>query len=258
MLTKIIVELYHGTNSEYAKSILNKGFMIKNCDEKSPLTNSKNWLHPAAIYFSVNRPLIALRFAEKSSKKFGDNSLPALFKVELTHAFIDIKTLDLTTDQGINLLYNGYSEINEILDYQFEIEPASDDIYYQSVYKITSDLKNRDFSFLNRSRENKISNFDSVAIEWIAETNKFSAVLAVIQEGSSFHQHFRKKSFIHSTSRNFHGLRLRDHLELCLIDLSLINSIQIIDPLIVKHNLDPTFVVSVLSYDDPDIIDTSK
>jgi hypothetical protein len=210
------------------------------------------WLSPEGIYFVPNSPLLALRFAMISATQ--DRCEPVVIASKLI-GMAKRKMLDLTSDSGLNKLYKGYERLEVNYKYnKHELSPRTPDSYF-------SDLKNKlghldgeagKLLELNISHTSSM-NWDSAALRLVAMENNCSIIAAAIQEGNTFNLIFSGKNFNHRISKNYHGIRIRDHIEVCVLDANLIRKeIKTLSPQTIKKNYSDSFVHAVLDYRSPD------
>jgi hypothetical protein len=92
--------LYHGTSEAAYGSIKRNGFVLgDHC--------FLGWLNTTGVYCVCGRPLIAKRFAEREAQR--DRSKPVVLEVPVRIPDSD-RILNLTTDEGMNLLFESYEE----------------------------------------------------------------------------------------------------------------------------------------------------
>jgi hypothetical protein len=96
--------LYHGTSKARFESIKTNGFL-----HGDPYYN--NYLAPSGTYLVLGRPLVARRFAQIVAEE--DRSTPVVISLSLSMV-TENETIDLTTDEGMHLLYIGYNEIKRL------------------------------------------------------------------------------------------------------------------------------------------------
>ena len=91
------IKLYHGTSDKYLKSILKNGFFIPK--------HESNWLG-RGTYFTVNNIFLPILFSSSHVKKSGGN--PAIIEINAEYPTDDIQAniLNLTTQQGLNLIHS--------------------------------------------------------------------------------------------------------------------------------------------------------
>ncbi len=96
--------LYHGTSRTRYESIKTNGFL-----HGEPHYN--NYLAPLGTYLIIGRPLVARRFAQIVAEE--DKSAPVVVSLALD-SVTENETIDLTTDEGMHLMYVGYTEIRRL------------------------------------------------------------------------------------------------------------------------------------------------
>jgi len=238
--------LYHGTSFGRAEAISNIGF-------KKSVHRYDRWLGSDGIYFVSNRPLIALRFAEICANE--EATGPAVLAVSLSD-FDDESILDLTSDIGLNNLYRGYSRLERIFKQtKHASHPRTTDTYFVD---LTSKLDSIDgvakgILALNISEKNSF-NWDSAALRLVAMECNCQIIVAAIHEGTTFNLSFSGENYHHRISRNYKGLKFRDHIEVCIIEPSIISkeSIEFINKDDITNGLENTFVNTILDYRTPD------
>lgn len=218
-------KFYHGTSSAAFETIKSHGFI---------LTEMRycNYLAPQGVYFVPNRPLIARRFAKLSSRN--DRSQPVVLNVKLD--IINVKNiLDLTTDDGMNRFYQAYEEAKGIYSIHKTPKlgkniPDEHREYMESIKIINQDIINR----LNEAdKYYKIEpvrfNWDTLIIQLLIDRYNIQLIIAAVQEGDTFNFSFAHHNYKINLSPNYRGISHRDHIEVCVTDLSIIdiNSIQI-------------------------------
>ena len=80
-------------------------------------------------------------------------------------------------------------------------------------------------------------------------------IIAVVQEGSTLNFALWKKEPHYKTVPSFRGLRLRDHIEVCVTTLALIHaaSIEVVDPYQSEHGYNSRFAALVAAPLLPDV-----
>lgn len=208
--------LYHGTSKKRFESIKKNGFM-----HGDPHYN--NYLAPSGAYFFLGRPLLARRCAQIAAEE--DRSTPVVVSVSISKV-TEEETIDLTTDEGMHFLYTGCNEIRrEAKGIRRSERSRTPRKYYESLKReqeINEQWLN-DLLDLELSTKNYTTNWDSAALKYICERGKKRLIIAAIQEGTTFNLSYSGKQPKSNMSRNYRGIRIRDHVELCIYDVSLIN-----------------------------------
>lgn len=209
--------LYHGTSKARLATIKKDGFKI------GTAAHHDRWLHPRSLYFVQNSPLLALRFGLLATK--GDTTgEPAVIEVTLK-SYAANSILDLTSDAGRHLLFVGYKRIEFALN---SLRPVKNskipDEYHDDLHeklKQANEVAIRLVEGITKEKES--INWDSVAIQLIAIENDKSIVVAAVAEGKPLSKIFLSELFTHSKS-SYSGQRTRDHIEICVLDPSIISS----------------------------------
>jgi hypothetical protein len=66
-------------------------------------------------------------------------------------------------------------------------------------------------------------NWDTVAIETVVFTENVALVIAAIQEGTTFNAAFSSTEPAYAKASSYRGIRDRDHIEVCVTDIALID-----------------------------------
>jgi len=205
-------KLYHGTSQKRLESILDNGFALGD-------PHYNNWLSPTGVYLVLGRPLIARRFALSPSAEDGSKPVVVSLKIKFP---TDEKMWDLTTDEGMHLLYIGYTEIERKWKKRKRQNKSRAPSSYTTSKKMTIEALDGwlDEIFQNDFKVNR----DSVVIRYIVELFDIELILASIQEGTTFNYSFSGNEPSYLISANYHGLSYRDHIEFCVLNPSLIVS----------------------------------
>ncbi len=239
-------ELFHGTSHQRFDSIVNNGFQFG-----SPQYD--RFLSANGIYFVVNRPLIARRFALMAATE--EECEEVVVSVELNHLAKDA-LLDLTTDKGSHILFKGYLNLERLFKQKRrETTPRTPTVYEVSLKKHVSSFELFGKELLKRMSERKKPlNWDSPALQCIATENNCAVIVAAIQEGTTFNNSFIHEEYTHGTSKNYHGMRYRDHIEVCVIDPALIDmeSLKVRSKMEDLHYYEDGFGNEIVNYRRPD------
>jgi len=229
-------EFYHGTSRVRYKSIKEHGFMFAT-------PNYRNWLAPVGVYFIVNRPLVALRFAREASA--ADDSEPVLLKVPINFPKDRDRVLDLTTDDGMFLLFRGYELARRLYHaprskFGPNIPPGLAEYKKSLMDKYRSLKKTLDEVPFKLWRAHENVNWDSLAMEILRQESSIALVTATLHEGITFNLRFTSKQPVYPKARSHKGIRARDHIEVCVMDVACIDlaGITEIDPEIVTSEYD--------------------
>ena len=213
--------LYHGTSSSRAEKILKHGFKLGD-------HNHGNRIASKAIFLVLNRPLISLRHAIKQSDDDEDNDKDAVvFNVTLK-GIDDESFLDLTSDVGLHILFEGYAKLNRIFKQEEIIRNISVYDYDGKQYKASglkyiSELHSYGQKILKQcslSRESIC--WDTAPLRLIAKENFYEVIVATIQDGALISDDFQFTVAKDSENSNYKGLRYLDHIEVCVLNESLI------------------------------------
>lgn len=212
-------KLYHGTSRKMLEIIQQCGFVTGELRFHS-------WLAPQGIYFVPNRPLIARRFAKQAGRS--DFSEPVVLEVQLRTPDSD-RILDLSTDRGMNLFYLAYVKAQglfstEKLGHLGKNAPPEYIEYLQSIRQVNQDTLDK----LNEAHDKALEdprrfNWDTVAIRLLIDEHNFQLVIALAQEGTSFNLSFSGREPLFHVAPHYSGVRCRDHIEVCVTDLGLID-----------------------------------
>lgn len=228
-------KLYHGTSSKCYEKILRSGF-------NKNKTNYTNWLAPSGVYLFCSRPLLAFKYAVKKSRsdklKFNDNTIkPVVFEVKLKKYHAS-DVLDLTTDDGIYRLHNAHQQLKILISDMNSIDntcPSYKESIEMALGPITESY-----------------NFDSKALELMITRNEFKIVIAAIQEGLSLNRHVHSHRLVYDRVPGYCGIRLRDHLEACVVETKIINkSFSIVDIEALKTKYDDILHETLSGSHDP-------
>ena len=221
LLTSILnSRLYHGTSRNRFESISEKGFL-----HGDPHYN--NYLAPTGTYLIFGRPLVARRFARIVAEE--DCSTPVVISLCLDSVTED-ETIDLTTDEGMHLLYVGYTEIRRMSKRRKRSNKSrTPKTYNESLLaeQESVELWLDELFALEISTERNSINWDSPVLKYISQILGQRLIIAAIQEGTTFNKPYSGKQPKYNISSNYRGIRIRDHIELCVLDISLINETTI-------------------------------
>ncbi len=235
-------EYYHGTSQNRLDSIKKNGFLVGD-------PHYNNWLAPNGIYFVLNRPLIARRFALMVSSE--DMSTPVVIAVKISCPE-DNKILDLTTDFGMHLLYIGYTDIERShKQSRRKKKSRAPQSYTESLNDSIGEMD----EWLKEIFSDKSEvNWDSVSIRYIADLLGIDLIIAAIQEGTAYNLSIAKEQIKHHISKNYKGLRYRDHIELCVLNPNLIiaDSIEVRDEKEDEEFFESGFAYAILDWRTPD------
>ena len=240
-------EFYHGTSQSRLESILQNGFLIGD-------PHYDNFLSPIGIYLVLGRPLIARRFALKTANEDGGTPVVVSLKIKKPE---EEKIWDLTTDEGMHLLYVGYTEIERTWTaHKRNVSSRAPRLYTISLKKTIN--TDKDWIVETLQMDSKI-NRDSLAIKYISDDLGFEVILAAIQEGTTLNYSFSAEEPKYFNSTNYRGIRYRDHIELCVLNPILIdpNSIIIRDKNKDDYFYEDEFGITVLARRVPDANDNS-
>lgn len=212
-------DLYHGTSSKAYDSILAYGFILTE-------PRYHNFLAPQGIYFIPNRPLLARRFANNAARS--DLSFPLVLNIRLRPS-INPRILDLTTDDGLHIFYRAHKRMRGLLEAKKPKKvgpntPLGYKEYMQSIYETNVDIYKRlDAASKEQKQHESNFNWDTLAIQLVIDEYQVQLIVAAISEGTTFGFTFHKHQPSYATSAFFHGIRCRDHLEVCVVDLNVID-----------------------------------
>ena len=212
-------KFYHGTSKKAFETIARQGFLLSEF-------RFHNFLAPHGTYFVPNRPLLARRFAKQAGRF--DFSEPLVLEVplDLRNA---VRVLDLTTDEGMNRFYKAYVEVKSLLSINKTHKlgrntPVGMIEYFESIRdanaEILAKLDEANNAFQDDPRR---FNWDTAAIRLIIDKDKTQLIIAAIQEGTSFNFSFSNREPAYHGVPTYHGVCCRDHLEVCVTDLGLID-----------------------------------
>ena len=240
-------KLFHGTSRQRFDSIVKNGFQLGSI-------HYDQFLSATGIYFVANRPLIARRFALMAATE--EQCEEIVVSVELKPLANDA-LLDLTTDKGSHILYKGYLRLIQLFKQKRrEATPRTPTVYEASLENYVSSFELFGKELLMRMSEHKKPlNWDSPALKCIASENNSAVIVAAIQEGTTFNEIFIHEKYTHGTSKNYHGISCRDHLEICVIDPSLIDmkSLQVRLEQEDLHYYKDGFGYEILNFIRPDV-----
>lgn len=213
-------KFYHGTSKPAYESIKKHGFVLGEI-------RHHNWLAPQGIYFAINRPLVARRYAKRACRS--DISEETI----VLEANINIppqdKILDLTSDSGMNRFYKSYVKAQGLFS-TTNITKLGQQIPSEYKDYINSIRQKHDETIkilneANNQSEEKPNcfNWDSVAIQLIIDEDNVQLIIAVIQDGRTFNDSFAGKEPKYKSAPHYHGIRTRDHLQVCVTDLGIID-----------------------------------
>lgn len=208
--------LYHGTSKKRFESIKKKGFLHGD-------QHYNNYLAPLGTYLVLGRPLIARRFAQMVAEE--DCSTPVVVSVSISGVTED-ETIDLTTDEGMHFLYSGYNAIRRLAKSKRRSECARAPREYYESLKHEQEIADQwlnDLLTPKLSIKENTANWDSATLKYICEKANQRLIIAAIQEGTTFNLSYSGKQPKYNISKNYRGIRIRDHVELCIYDVSLIN-----------------------------------
>lgn len=212
-------KLYHGTSRKAFEWIIKHGFLPSEF-------RFHNFLAPHGTYFVPNRPLLARRFAKQVGRS--DFSEPLVLEVPLRLSNT-VRVLDLTTDKGMNRFYKAYVEIKSLLSVSKAPRlgrntPVERIEYFKSIQdanrEILAKLNEANSAFRDDPRR---FNWDTAAIRLIIDKDKIQLIVAAVQEGTTFNLSFSNREPEYRGVPSYSGIRCRDHLEVCVTDLSLID-----------------------------------
>lgn len=241
----IPLNLYHGTTEPRAKQIIENGFL--DCGRRFD-----RWLASNGIYLVANRPSMALHFAERairSDRRLGARDRPMVLSVSVNWPDRG-KVLDLTTDQGMSALYDA---CEQLYGHYRPSKPGA--VECDELAALKADVRDREQALLELLAEAKSAdecslrkvNWTTVAIDLLVAVHDFAVVVAAIYEGQTFHQMFGTQMPKVSTVPEYEGIRVRDHIEVCVVDLSLIDmdqtSVYEIDSLRIRDDPFLKFVI---------------
>ena len=221
------VKVFHGMSEPSHKS------MCKNNEPFLIAENTDRWLIAKGLYFVIERPLIALRYARQAAINQGYQENEIVVLEYLLSDFKLANVLNLCSDEGQYILWKCYAELRQFLNSQKVI---SRKVAQFSAYQ-------QDLAASQNARRKKISelisqmwqtddagqkkNPDSYAILLLnAAENGYDAVLAMFQEGEPVSTYFNQKMPTYDSTPAYRGIRIRDHLELCLVDPQQIQTLQ--------------------------------
>jgi len=133
--------------------------------------------------------------------------------------------------------------------------PRTPDIYFADLASKLDDIDRVASEILDIGISSvKPFNWDSAGLRLAAMENNCQIIVAAFQEGTSFNLSFSGSDFNHGTSKNYKGLSYRDHIEVCILDASIIpvESMCIVDIEDIKDQFDDMFINAVIDIRNPD------
>lgn len=219
------LHLYHGTSSKAFELIKKNGFVFG-----EPRHHS--WHGTLGLYLAPNRPLVARRFAKVTANL--DFSDPVVLKVTIKEPESN-RILDLTTDTGMNRLYKAYMKTRSLFSLPKSEKLGSNTPkdyreYKESIRSTYGETLKKLEEASNAWKEDPLKfNWDTYAIQSIVTEDGIQLVKTATQEGSTFGAlYFHHEPYL-KCSPNYRGIRERDHIEVSIYDLGLIekNSISV-------------------------------
>lgn len=207
--------LYHGTSKARFESIKTNGFL-----HGDPHYN--NYLAPSGTYLVLGRPLVARRFAQIVAEE--DRSTPVVISLSLSMV-TENETIDLTTDEGMHLLYIGYNEIKRLNKIKRRLSRSRAPRGYNESLKSEQETIDQwldELFDLELSTKKTSTNWDSATLKYICQILEYRIIIAAIQEGTTYNLSYSGKQPRQNKS-NYRGIKIRDHVELCVLDVSLID-----------------------------------
>ena len=128
------------------------------------------------------------------------------------------RILDLTTDKGMNLFYLAYREVYK----QSTINKGTRGVQYNEYFDSVSQEDKHFMDILEQTQSDDRFNWDTVAIRRLVMEHDFQLVIAAIQEGTSLNLFFSGREPVCDIVPHYSGINFRDHIEVCVTDLSLI------------------------------------
>lgn len=245
-------KFYHGTSQKRYESIQKNGFLLTE-------RRFHNFLATQGVYLVPNRPLIARRFAKQSCRE--DFSAPIVLQVSLNLSK-PVRTLDLTSDIGMNRFYEAYVKAKGLYSVKRipklgSRTPLDYVEYLKSVEIANQDIVNKLDEADRALQENQRHfNWDTVALDIAVDEDKIQLIIAAIYEGNTFNRTFSSREPNYHGSPHYNGIRARDHLEVCITDLSIINLERIVERPLKKdeREFDPDFIGFITNIDALDAI----
>jgi len=211
--------LYHGTSKKMLETIQQYGFVLGEL-------RFYNWLSPQGIYFVPNRPLIARRFAKQAGRS--DFSEPVVLEVQLKTPDPE-RILDLSTDKGMNRFYLAYIKAHGLLSTKKlgnlgSNAPREYVEYLKSIRQVNKHILDKlDEAHDQALKDPRRFNWDTAAIRLLVDEYNIQLVIALVQEGTSFNRSFSGREPRFHAVPHYSGVKCRDHIEVCVTDLSLID-----------------------------------
>jgi hypothetical protein len=241
ILPHILPTLYHGTIESSYLNIKAHGFR---CSDK----NYSNFLAASGVYFFINRPLLAIRRGER----FTDSVL-------LTSSLLEIPTenvLDLTTDEGMNILWTTYDELNkkrnDVKRWKEELKTDCDEV--RKIYLLSKIEKEKNIfenHFLPAEKwvdgNKKNFNMDSLVLDHLSR--QFIVIISIVSEGVTMQKKFTAFESKYETVEGYNGIRTRNHLEICVTNTNFIDKTSIREVNIDKNSFHSNFYSHVTSED---------
>lgn len=218
-------KFYHGTSRKAFELIQEHGFVLTD-------PRYHNFLASQGVYLVPNRPLIARRFAKQSGR--ADFSGPVVIQVHLNLSGT-VRTLDLTTDHGMNRLYKAYVKAKQLYSLQKKPKPTFNagveyEEYMHSVldtHKFILDKLNEADNALQA--DPKRFNWDTAALDIAVAEDDVQLIIAAVREGNSFNLTFSSREPKYNRVPHHAGVGSRDHLEVCVTDLGVIDLQRIVE-----------------------------
>lgn len=240
-------KFYHGTSTAVYESIKKNGFVL---GEHS----FHGWLGTKGIYLVCDRPLVAKKFAERTAMR--DKSEPLVLEVHINLPEPNY-ILNLMTDDGMNLFFESYEENFRLLaKSKLGSETPKDyEDYFQSIkikdIEIETLLKAAHSLWVKKPEE---VNWDTLVVATLVIGSKICMIVAAIQEGTTFNRIFATTEPKWDKVKGYNGIRVRDHIEVCITDTNYIINEKII-PLVnteQDQNYNRRFIVTVTNPTIPD------
>lgn len=221
----IALELFHGTTRSRAASIASTGFKVGS-------RRFDRWIASKGVYLVANRPSVAFHFAQRSVASnrglMAERDEAAVLMVPIQWPSPS-KVLDLTSDEGLRRLFDSCERIyGHLRTKTDEISGNS----FRAQYKRDARSREEELeqllseALIQREGGLRVS-WTTLAIDMLVEELRCSLVITAFQEGVSFDEAFGNKFPALSTAPEFQGFRVRDHIEVCVVDVSLIEEDKI-------------------------------
>ena len=224
------INLYHGTTESASLNIEKDGFR---CSDK----NYSYYLSAYGIYFVVNRPLIATRFALKSNE-------PIVLKVSLKDIPKE-RILDLTTDEGMNILWETYDNLKKA---GFDLKRMTKELkntsheplkikYLKSKIDINpmKDILGSTKRWRKDSASKiKIFNADSVVLDHLSRY--YILIISSVNEGVTLQKKFTFSEAKYKSVKGYKGIQARNHIEVCVTNTDYILK-ESIEKVVIDKNL---------------------